>query len=97
MRKSPYLPEDATILKITQMTERETLFELQLDNGNALAHEPGQFVEVSVPGVGEAPISISSSPTKDGNSFELCVRAVGNVTNVLHGLNEGDKVGIRGP
>lgn len=97
MNKSPYLPEDATILKITPMTERETLFEIELDNGNALGHRPGQFVEVSVPGVGEAPISVSSSPTKKDNSFELCVRAVGNVTNVLHGLKEGDKIGIRGP
>ncbi len=97
MNKTPYLPEDATILKITPMTERETLFEIELENGNTLGHQPGQFVEVSVPGVGEAPISISSSPTKDGNSFELCVRAVGNVTNILHGLKEGDNIGIRGP
>ncbi len=97
MNKTPYLPEDATILKITPMTERETLYEIQLDNGESLGHQPGQFVEVSVPGVGEAPISISSSPTKDGNSFELCVRKVGNVTNIIHGLKKGDKIGIRGP
>ncbi len=97
MSESPYLPEDATILSITPMTERETLFELELDNKEPLNHQPGQFVEVSVPGIGEAPISISSSPTKNGISFELCVRAVGNVTNILHGLKEGDKIGIRGP
>ncbi len=43
-------------------------------------YEPGQFVEVSVAGLGEAPISISSSPTQKGG-FELVIRNVGNVTN----------------
>ncbi len=95
--ESPYLPENATIKNIEQMAENEKLFEIELDNGKSLDHDPGQFVEVSVPGVGEAPISISSSPTKEGSSFELCIRKVGNVTNVIHNMEEGDKVGIRGP
>jgi len=47
-------------------------------------------------GIGEAPISISSSPTKKG-SFELAVRAVGNVTKALHKLEKGAIIGIRGP
>jgi len=47
-------------------------------------------------GVGEAPFSISSSPTKLG-SFELVIRNVGKLTQVLHDLKEGDEVGIRGP
>ena len=55
-----------------------------------------QFVEISVFGVGEAPISVSSPPTKRG-TFELCVRKVGNVTGKLHTLNVGDMVGVRGP
>ncbi len=96
-KDSPYLPENATILNVETMAEREKLFEIELDSGEPLNHDPGQFVEVSLPGVGEAPISISSSPTKEGNSFELCIRKVGNVTNVIHTLEEGDKIGIRGP
>ncbi|MFP3872173.1 MAG: FAD/NAD(P)-binding protein [Candidatus Natronoplasma sp.] len=95
--ESPYEPENATILNVKEMTEREKLFEIELDSKEPLSHEPGQFVEVSVPGVGEAPISISSSPTKEGHSFELCIRKVGNVTKVIHTLEEGDKLGIRGP
>jgi NAD(P)H-flavin reductase len=78
------------------MTSFETLFEIKLDDGSVLGHDPGQFVEVSIFGVGEAPISISSPPTKK-ESFELCVRRLGNVTNKIHGLKVGDKVGIRGP
>ena len=61
-----------------------------------MGHKPGQFVELSIFGIGEAPISISSSPTKKG-SFELAVRNVGNVTNALHNLDIGATVGIRGP
>jgi len=78
------------------MTTFETLFEIKLDDGSELGHEPGQFVEVSVFGIGEAPISISSSPTKK-RTFELCVRKLGNVTRSLHNLDVGTKVGIRGP
>ncbi len=95
--ESIYLPQKATILKVEKMTEKEKLYTVELDNGEALDHDPGQFVELTVPGVGEAPISISSSPTKEGPEFELCVRAVGNVTNALHRLTAGDKIGIRGP
>jgi NAD(P)H-flavin reductase len=93
---SPYIPEKATIQKITQLTETEKLFLLSLDSGRSLGHAPGQFVEVSLFGIGEGPISISSPPVKD-STFELGVRAAGNLTNALHGLKTGDAIGIRGP
>jgi NAD(P)H-flavin reductase len=91
-----YVPRLATIIKKVPMTLSETLFEIKLDDGSELGHKPGQFVEVSVFGIGEAPISLSSSPIVK-ETFELCVRKLGNVTSKLHKLNVGDKVGIRGP
>ena len=91
-----FVPMLATIIKKTPLTERETLFEIELDDTSGLGHKPGQFVQVSVFGVGEAPISVTSSPTKKG-SFELCIRKVGNVTSALHNMNVGSKIGIRGP
>lgn len=91
-----YLPESATLLRKEQMTELEQWFEFKFDSGHRLGHMPGQFVEVSLPGIGEAPISISSSPTR-GDSFEMVVRKVGNVTNAMHRLTAVEKVGIRGP
>lgn len=93
---SPYLPRWAEISRIEKLTESEKLFQLRLSNGKPLGHQPGQFVEVSVMGIGEAPISISSPPVND-NSFELAVRKVGNLTNAMHRLGVGDKLGIRGP
>jgi NAD(P)H-flavin reductase len=59
-------------------------------------HQPGQFVMLSVPGTGEAPISISSSPTRPG-ILELCVRRAGRVTKALYRMHTNDVVGIRGP
>jgi sulfhydrogenase subunit gamma (sulfur reductase) len=91
-----YVPEKATITKIARFTATEKFFALELANGRSLGHDPGQFVQVSIFGIGEAPISISSPPSSD-NTFEMCVRAVGDVTNKLHALNEGDKIYIRGP
>ncbi len=93
---SIYLPTMAEITRTEQLTKMEKLFEIRLKNGQDLGHQPGQFVEVSLFGIGEAPISVSSSPTKKG-SFELAVRAAGNVTKALHGMNPGSSLGIRGP
>jgi NAD(P)H-flavin reductase len=91
-----YRPEMATVVRSEPMTELERFIDLKLDCGKELGHLPGQFAEVSIFGIGEAPISISSSPTQDG-SFQMVVRKTGNVTRAMHGLKPGDKVGIRGP
>jgi len=96
IKDSEYEIKKGKILRTKQMTEYEKFFEIALPGGESLDHEPGQFVIVSLFGVGEAPVSVSSSPTKRG-SFELCVRAVGKVTGALHKLEAGDELGIRGP
>ena len=95
MNRSIYLPFVATITKTEPVTENDRFFEFQLEDRD-INHQPGQFVEVSIPGIGEAPFSISSSPTK-GRRFEVLIRNVGKVTSYIHGLNVGDSVGIRGP
>ena len=94
-KKDIYLPEAATVLKSRMMNGTELYLHIRMD-GEKLEYKPGQFVEVSLAGFGEAPISISSSPTME-DGFELVVRRIGNVTNAIHKLKAGDKVGIRGP
>ena len=94
-QKDIYLPEPATITERKMLNKTELYIHLELDSGKELGHEPGQFVEVSVAGIGEAPISISSSPTQKG--FEMVIRNAGSVTNAIHNLESGDKLGIRGP
>ncbi len=94
---SVYLPTQARIVDVRPMTRLEKLFRIELPGGVSLGHRPGQFVEVSLLGVGEAPISISSSPSRSNGSFELCVRRVGDLTSALHRLGPGDTIGVRGP
>jgi len=93
---SLYAPQPARILRAKQLTDLERMIEVQLTNGRQLGHRPGQFVQVSVFGYGEAPISICSSPAKEG-SFEMTVRNMGGLTSALHRAKEGDTIGIRGP
>lgn len=94
-KKDIYLPQLATVVKAEAMNVTEKYLRLSMDDGQ-FDFVPGQFVEVSVAGIGEAPITITSSPTqKDG--FELVIRRIGNVTNAVHNLAEGAKIGIRGP
>ena len=94
-KKDIYLPELATVVKADAMNVTEKYLKLSMDGGQ-FDYVPGQFVEVSLAGIGEAPITITSSPTQEGG-FELVVRKIGNVTNAIHTLNPGDKLGIRGP
>ena len=94
-KKDIYLPQLATVAATESMNVTEKYLRLTMDDGQ-FSYTPGQFVEVSIAGIGEAPLTISSSPTqKDG--FEIVVRKIGNVTNAIHALNQGDKIGIRGP
>jgi NAD(P)H-flavin reductase len=94
---SLFLPVSASVVDVRPVTRLEKLFRLALPSGLTLAHDPGQFVELSVLGVGEAPISISSSPSRSNGAFEVCVRNAGSVTGALHRLHAGDSVGVRGP
>lgn len=93
-----YSPREATIIKTKMLTEKEKFFRIRLDDGRPLGHMPGQFAQFSIFGIGEAPISISSSPTiEEKDVFEICVRKVGTFTTALHKLDKGERIGVRGP
>lgn len=102
MKDNPYIPAQAEILDIfREVSDVKNIktFILQFTDEQKQAtfdFTPGQFVQVSVPGVGEAPISINSSLTED-HSFALCVEKKGRVTSALFELEEGSTVGVRGP
>jgi len=92
-------PSPSRIIKIEKMTEIERLFHVKFlsrDLVERFVYRPGQFVEVGVTGVGEAPISICSW-REEPEILELCIRRVGRVTNAIHRLKEGDLLWIRGP
>lgn len=91
-----YVPKLAVIEEVMPQTETEALFRFRFEDGSSLRHCAGQFVQVCLPGIGEAPISVASAPCEDP-TFELCVRRVGNVTAAMHRLTPGTMVGVRGP
>jgi len=56
----------------------------------------GQFIELSVDGIGEAPFTPSSSPLIS-DRLEVTVMKTGYVTEIMHDLKPGASMGIRGP
>ncbi|HSH12363.1 MAG TPA: FAD/NAD(P)-binding protein, partial [Desulfurivibrionaceae bacterium] len=77
----------------------EKLYQIQINDPAArrdFSFQAGQFVMLELPGIGEAPFAISSSPTRRGD-LELCIRAVGNLTRFLDRVERGTRVGISGP
>jgi len=96
---NPYQPEMMRIVRRFNLTEDVKFFQIRPhDSMRALAmrYNPGQFMMVSSLGVGEAPFSISSTPSRPG-LLEFCIRNVGQVTGSLFRLKENDAVGVRGP
>ena len=97
--RGAHIPFAATLLERRDLSEDTALFRV-LPEASALeplsAFIPGQFVQLSVPGGGEVPISPADLPGADG-TLELCVRRVGHVTEMLHQAPAGAPLGIRGP
>lgn len=97
--KNEYIPIPAIIEKIREETSNTKTFCLKFKdkkNAETFQYKPGQFVEVSIFGAGEIPISIASSPSKK-NALELTIRATGMVTNKIHNLKKGNILYLRGP
>lgn len=95
------LPLNARIIERQDLMEDHSYFRLRLkdDRGrgpDGSNHTPGQFVMLSVIGVGEMPISICHAPSDDGE-LHLTIRRVGRVTSSLFDLPLGALVGVRGP
>jgi NAD(P)H-flavin reductase len=92
------IPESATIEEIKDEIRDVKTFYMSLDNKEVEKNfriKSGQFIMCTVFGAGEFAVSLPASPEND--RFHLTVRRVGSVTNALHQLKPGDKVGIRGP
>jgi len=89
----------AEITSIHKLTDLENLYRIQILDPVERDHfdfRPGQFLMLELPGIGEAPFSISSSPSRKGD-VELCIRKVGSLTGFLSKVERGTHVGIRGP
>ena len=101
MARNPYLPYPARIEDILVENDAKDLKTFRLafedpDHAAAFEYMPGQFAEISLPGMGEAPFGIASAPT-EGDHLLFTVKRMGLFTTELHGLEPGAPVGVRGP
>ncbi|MEW5816429.1 MAG: FAD/NAD(P)-binding protein [Spirochaetota bacterium] len=91
---NPYLPIEAEIEDI--LDETPTIKTFVLKPREQLEFKTGQFVEVSVPGIGESPFTPSSSPQAK-ERLDVTVMKTGRVTSILHRMSRKDALGLRGP
>ena len=93
--ENPYIPKSATVVAVKNESLETKTLRLRLYNWRA-QFQPGQFVQLLLPGVGEAPFCIASSPS-DQKHMDLTIIRRGLVTIASHYMRPGDVVGIRGP
>ena len=97
MMQDPLIPSIATITDIRIDTpDVKTFRVVTLDGKKPFLHIPGQCAMLSIPGVGEALFSITSSPTNE-EFMEFSIKKCGCVTDFLHSIEVGQQVTIRGP
>jgi len=94
MSQNPYQPVNAEIVDI--IDESPTIKTFVIVPQDKFSFQTGQFVELTLPGEGEAPFTPSSSPADTGK-MEITIMKAGRVTALLHECEKGQKVGIRGP
>jgi NAD(P)H-flavin reductase len=94
MSENPYQPVNGKIVEI--IDESPTIKSFVVVPEEDFNFETGQFVELTLPGEGEAPFTPSSSPA-DSKKMEITIMKAGRVTALLHQCKKGQKVGIRGP
>lgn len=99
MIENPYVPYLGRLAAVETLGTGIKLFKVRFDDpavAEAFRYQPGQFGFLSAFGVGEAPFGITSVCGID-DTVDFAVAKVGTVTQALHGMNQGDVVGVRGP
>lgn len=90
------VPKPATIKEIIKESRDVKSFVLEMNEPQGMNVRPGQFIEVSVQGYGEATFAVTRT-SKDRKEFTISVKRIGHLTKIMHRTAEGDIVGVRGP
>ena len=97
MNTETLIPYVGIVTEITQQTPDVKTFRVEAPGGGKLfEHKPGQCAMLSVPGISEAMISITSSPTNT-EYMEFSVKKCGCLTEWLHAMEVGQMITVRGP
>ncbi len=94
MSRNLYQPVNGQITDI--IDESPTIKTFVIKPEDKFKFETGQFVELTLPGEGEAPFTPSSSPAVT-EQMDITIMKTGRVTGLLHECKKGQKVGVRGP
>jgi len=97
--ENPFKPKAARIVRHYDLINDHRFFQIRhidMKKAMSFSYNPGQFIMLSIPGVGESPFSISSTPSRPG-ILELGVRNVGKLTDALFQKKDNEVVYIRGP
>lgn len=98
-RHGPMMVYRARVTALKEEAYAITTYTLELEAEDArqsYQFRPGQFNMLYLPGIGEAPISLSSDPA-DSTRLGHTIRYAGNVTRAISRLKEGNVIGVRGP
>ena len=95
--KDTLIPSIGVVTDIRRDTPDVKTFRVVTEGGvKPFEHKPGQCAMLSIPGVGEAMFSITSSPTNE-EFMEFSIKKCGCVTEWLHSMEPGQEITIRGP
>lgn len=95
--KEPLIPTIGEVINIRRDTpDVKTFIVVTPDGKKAFQHTPGQCAMLSIPGIGEAMFSITSSPTNEA-FMEFSIKKCGCLTEWLHAMDVGQQITIRGP
>jgi len=94
MTENSYVPIKTKVLDVCE--ESPTIKTFTLKPEKPIPFRAGQFMEMTVPGIGEAPFTPSSSPYEKGK-MAISIMKVGRITGKIHEMKKGDIIGLRGP
>jgi NAD(P)H-flavin reductase len=94
MMNNLYQPMNAEIVEIIEESPMIKTFVVAPET--AFGFQTGQFVEVTLPGEGEAPFTPSSSPSRT-DRIDITIMKAGRMTGRLHECRRGQAIGLRGP
>jgi NAD(P)H-flavin reductase len=89
-----YHPLQTKVLEV--IDETPTIKTLVLKPPRVIHFRAGQFMQLTIAGIGEAPFTPSSSP-HNLDTMEITILKAGHLTEAVHKLKAGDWVGLRGP
>lgn len=97
MQKNMYMPDLARVVEIREETDNIRSLLIAPENGKSIVCEAGRFIELTLFGHGEFPVSVADLFDEDDRRFMVTVQEIGKVTREVARLRKGAQIGIRGP